>query len=115
MRGGTSRSRSRGRNSDASWVRLCSLQSEHGPELSDHDIRMLAVELARENELLNARVVEITELAEEAVAGRVEAERAREEAEQEFHALLQTRAMRMLRPLRSAYGRLRRRFGRVGL
>lgn len=72
----------------------------------------MAAELARENELLHARLVEMTDFAEEAVARQVEAERARDDAAHELDALLNTRAMRALRPLRAAYGRLRQRLGR---
>ncbi len=83
--------------------------------VDDDDLRTLATALARENELLHARVIEISDLAEEAVALQVEAERAQEAAEHELSALLQTRTMRALRPIRVAYGKLRRRFGRAGL
>ena len=62
--------------------------------------------------MLHARVVEMTEFAEEAVARQVDAERARDDAARELDALLNTRAMRALRPLRDAYGRLRERLGR---
>jgi hypothetical protein len=80
---------------------------------ADDERHTLAVALARENELLHARVVEMSNLAEEAVALRVEAELAREAAERELKALLNTRTMRALRPLRTAYAKLRQRVGRV--
>jgi hypothetical protein len=89
------------------------LQSD-GPNLTDDELRRLVSDLARENELLHARVIEMGNLAEESVGLRVEAELAREAAEEQLRQLLQTRFMRTVQPLRSLYGRLRRRFGREG-
>jgi hypothetical protein len=88
------------------------LENADVPEPTGEELRTLAAQLARENELLNARLVEMTAFAEEAVARQVDAERARDEAEGELEALLNTRSMRVLRPLRAAYERLRRRLGR---
>lgn len=78
------------------------------PDPGEPDLRPLAARLAQENELLHQRVVEMRELAEEAVARQVE-------LELELQALLNTRMMRGLRPLRVAYGSIRRRLGRGGL
>jgi len=88
------------------------LERADGPKATGEDLRIFAADLARENELLHARLVEITDLAEEAVARQVEAERAREAVERELDALLHTRSMRVLRPFRAWYGRLRGRLGR---
>ncbi len=85
-----------------------------GPDVTDDELRKLCSDLARENELLHARVVEMTNLAEEAVGLRVEAELAREAAEEQLRLLLQTRSMRWVQPLRRLYGRVRRYFGRAG-
>jgi hypothetical protein len=84
-------------------------------ELTHDDLIALASDLARENEAVQAKLVEMTSFAEEAVALRVDAERERDEAVQQLQALLNTRVMRAIRPLRVAYGRLRRAFGRPGL
>jgi uncharacterized protein YggE len=90
-----------------------SIEPFDASELTNVELRTLAIELARENELLHARVTEMSDLAEESVALRVEAELAREAAEQELHAVLQTRIMRALRPFRIAYRKLRATSNRV--
>lgn len=83
---------------------------QEGHELSDREVRDLAVQLAHENELLHLRVLEITDLAEEAVAHQVAAEREREATNQELQKLLQTPTMRFLRMLHKPYAKLRRLF-----
>jgi predicted component of type VI protein secretion system len=88
------------------------LESANVPDSADEDLRALASELAHENQMLHKRLVEMTDFAEEAVARQVDAERARDDAQRELEALLNTRAMRALRPLRAAYGRVRHRLGR---
>jgi hypothetical protein len=84
--------------------------------LSELERVRLLEQLAREHKLLRDKVVEVTRLAEGAVARAVIAEKhvgnlQAELADCRAHvdALLSSRTMRLLAPVRRIYGRLRRR------
>lgn len=89
------------------------------PPLSPEERVRLLEQLAREHKLLRDKVTEMTAFAEHAVARAVLAEKRMAHLEQvveeeraHVRALLDSRTMRAVAPLRRAYGAVRRRLGR---
>jgi hypothetical protein len=90
-----------------------------GSPISDEERTRLLEQLAREHKLLRDRVAEMTRFAEGAIARAVHAEKhvanlQRDLAASQAHvdALLSSRTMRALAPVRRAYGWVRTRGGR---
>ncbi len=85
------------------------------------ELLAIVEQLDEDNERLRVRVLELLDLMEDAVTAQVAAERRADELaervrglEVELAAVEDTRIMRLTRPLRSAYARLRGGRGAVG-
>jgi hypothetical protein len=91
------------------------------PAPSVGELLALVEQLDADNERLRVKALEFGRLVEDAVTAQVAAERANAELrdrievlDAELQALARTRVLRFTRPLRTVYGRVRRKWGSRG-